>query len=238
MGKLGLVGGTGLLAATPLRHTRQREVTTPYGRVALLETSRLVFLQRHGLEEYTPPHRINHAANLHALKESGVERILAVGSVGSLQRDIPPGRFLVPDDFYAPQVNPTYYADSRGHRTPGFDPAWRATLLDTWRGLGLPACRENGVYWQTSGPRFETPAEIRFHQSVCHVVGMTIASECILAAELDLPYAALCLVDNYANGLEWQPLTFEGFKAQVKQNEAQLLSAIDALTTALIGNPS
>ena len=73
-------------------------------------------------------------------------------------------------------------------------------MIEAWE-AGGQAPRDGGVYWQTIGPRFETPAEIRLIAPHADVVGMTIASECILAGELGLEYAALCVVDNLANGL-------------------------------------
>ena len=73
-------------------------------------------------------------------------------------------------------------------------------MIEAWE-AGGQAPRDGGVYWQTRGPRFETPAEIRLIAAHADVVGMTIASECVVAGELGLDYAALCVVDNLANGL-------------------------------------
>ncbi|MEO5340067.1 MAG: MTAP family purine nucleoside phosphorylase [Magnetococcus sp. MYC-9] len=230
---LALIGGTSLLESALFRHATPREVTTPYGTVILLEQDGLLFLQRHGLQRYTPPHRINHHANLHALQQAGVDRVLAVGSVGSLRPELPPGSLVVPDDFYAPHLSPTFFDDQRGHRPPEFHPQWRADLLDGWRQSGLPAPHTSGVYWQTLGPRFETPAEIAVMAPHVHLVGMTVASECILAGELDLPYAALCMVDNFANGIQQQKLSFDSFKAQVHANEAVLVATLQALIKVL-----
>src|SRR4029078_7836435 len=81
------------------------------------------------------------------------------------------------------------------HRVPGFDPGWRATLLEALDAAGTEAIRE-GVYWQTRGPRLETPAEVRLIAAHADVVGMTVASECVIAGELGLRYATLCVVDN------------------------------------------
>lgn len=233
-----LIGGTGLLESDRFRHAPRRQVTTPFGPVTLLEAGEWLFLQRHGLEGYTPPHRIDHRANLSALHQAGARRILALGSVGSLRRELGPGRFVLPDDFLAPWANPTLFDDLRGHQAPAFHPTWRQELLTAWERAGLPPLVAGGVYLQTTGPRFETPAEIRLFAPHAHVVGMTVASECILAGELGLPYAALCLVDNLANGLAVEPLSYEGFKAQVRANQATLLSSLDALMRLLEGEPA
>jgi 5'-methylthioadenosine phosphorylase len=126
--------------------------------------------------------------------------VLAIGSVGSLKPELPVGSLLCPDDFIALGIGPSAFADARAHSAPGFDPRWRAEVIEAWRAGGQEP-RDGGVYWQTRGPRFETPAEIRLIVSHADVVGMTIASECVVAGELGLDYAALCVVDNLANGI-------------------------------------
>ena len=91
----------------------------------------------------------------------------------------------------------------------------------------------NGVYWQAFGPRFETPAEIRFIGQFADVVGMTMASECIVAGELGLSYAAVCIVDNLANGVSERPLTWEEFEAGKRANDAAVCAALDRVVPAL-----
>lgn len=230
---IALIGGTSLLESHRFRDAAPRRIQTPYGHVTLLEQNGILFLQRHSLGNYIPPHQICHEANLHALCQAGAKQILAISSVGSLRTDIPPGTFVIPDDFYAPQVNVSYFDDARGHHTPGFDPQWRKKIVTAWKKTDLPAPHDGGIYWQTIGPRFETPAEIRFHQPHVHIVGMTVAAECILAAELNIPYAAICVVDNFANGLTEKPLTLAKFKEQVRANEHQLLLVLETLLLTL-----
>ncbi len=232
--RLALIGGTSLLEASPFCHATPLPVSTPYGVVTLLEQGGLLFLQRHGLEGYTPPHRINHHAHLTALQQAGAERIVAIGSVGSLRLEMPPGTLVVPDDFYAPQLSLSFFDDHRGHRVPEFHPEWRASLLEIWQRTDLPPPCSSGIYWQTTGPRFETPAEIRLLAPHVHLVGMTIASECILAGELELPYAAVCIVDNFANGIQAEKLSYDSFKAQVHANQAVLLRTITRLVEELM----
>ncbi|MBF0448255.1 MAG: MTAP family purine nucleoside phosphorylase [Magnetococcales bacterium] len=228
--KLAIVGGTSLLESDLFSAATSVQIETPYGTVTLLKGQSEFFLQRHGLTRYTPPHAINHHANMMALQMAGITHVIAVGSVGGMRPELSPGTILIPDDFFAPHLAPTYYDDSRGHLAPTFDLSWRQTLLDTWKQCSLPAPIDGGVYWQTIGPRFETRAEIAFYQPHVHVVGMTIASECILAAELGLSYAAICMIDNPANGVVETPLTFDSFKQQVRANEKQLVHIIQTLT--------
>lgn len=158
-------------------------------------------VQRHEGDRYVLPHEIDHLANLQGLAEQGCDRVLAVGSVGSLAVTLPVGSLICPHDFIALHLGVSAFADERAHSAPGFDRAWRSEVLAAWRDGGAPELRDGGVYWQTIGPRFETPAEIRLIAAHADVVGMTIASECIVAGELGLAYAAICAVDNLANGL-------------------------------------
>ncbi len=158
-------------------------------------------VQRHGSPEaYVLPHEIDHAANLRPLVEQGCDRVLAVASVGSLRKDLPVGSLVCPDDFIALHVGLSIFDDARAHTTPAFAARWRAEVLAAWGEAGEPPV-DGGVYWQTIGPRFETPAEIRMIAPHADLVGMTIAGECVIAGEMGLEYAAVCVVDNMANGL-------------------------------------
>jgi 5'-methylthioadenosine phosphorylase len=157
-------------------------------------------VQRHDDGAYVLPHEIDHHANLKPLADQGCDRVLAIGSVGSLSAELPIGSLLCPDDFIAFHLGLSIFSDERAHGAPGFDPEWRAEVLAAWQASG-GKLRDGGVYWQAIGPRFETPAEIRLIAAHADVVGMTIASECIVAAELGLAYAAVCVVDNLANGV-------------------------------------
>ena len=146
-----------------------------------------VVLQRHGAADaYVLPHRIDHVANLRSLAEAGCDRVLAICSVGSLDAGLGVGSFVCPHDFIALQVTVTSFDDPRGHAMAGFDAAWRGEVLAAWEASGAGPLRDGGVYWQTNGPRFETPAEIGLLAAHADLVGMTLASECIVAGELGL----------------------------------------------------
>lgn len=202
--------------------------------VAVVEREEHVTLYRHGLDEYVPPHRIDHGAHLRALVDLGCDRVLAISSVGSLRLDLPVGSFLVPDDFIALDQPPIVALDHQGqHVVPGFTPAWRERVVATWpHELGAPLV-DGGVYWQTNGPRFETPAEIRMLAGHADVVGMTVASECVAANQLGMAYAAVCVVDNLANGLRATPLTPEEYERGQEANRDVLLNVLDHMVPAL-----
>lgn len=207
----------------------------PHGNeiAAVAEGHGAVVLQRHGTATYRLPHAVDHAANLRTLLERGCDRALAICSVGSLDADLAVGSFVCPDDFIALQVTVTTFDDPRGHAMPGFDRRWRERILAAWQASGAGALRDGGVYWQTNGPRFETPAEIRLLAVHADLVGMTMASECIVAGELGLAYAAVCVVDNLANGIGARPLSAAEVERQRDANAVRLRDALDAVLPEL-----
>jgi 5'-methylthioadenosine phosphorylase len=186
-------------------------------------------VQRHTGDPYVLPHQIDHVANLRHLAEQGCDRVLAISSVGSLSTELAVGTVVCPDDFIALHLDLSIHADARAHTAPGFDEHWRREVIEAWS-AGGESPRDGGVYWQTIGPRFETPAEIRLIAAHADVVGMTVASECVVAAELGLQYAALCMVDNLANGLGESRLSVAELEADRAQNAALLR---DGLATVL-----
>lgn len=191
-------------------------------------------VQRHGApgDPYVLPHAIDHEANLRALAEQGCDRVLAIGSVGSLKPELPVGTLVCPDDFIALHLEHSIFADARAHSAPGFDRRWRAEVIEAWEASGTSP-RDGGVYWQTIGPRFETPAEIRMIAPHADVVGMTIAAECVVAGELGLDYAALCMVDNLANGLAEGELSVAAMERDRAANAARLREGLGAVLPRL-----
>jgi 5'-methylthioadenosine phosphorylase len=191
-------------------------------------------VQRHGAADapYVLPHEIDHAANLRPLVEQGCDRVLAIGSVGSLSAELGVGSLVCPDDFIALNLGPSIFADARAHSAPGFDQRWRGEVIAAWT-AGGQAPRDGGVYWQTLGPRFETPAEVRLIAAHADVVGMTIGSECVVAGELGLEYAALCVVDNLANGIGEGELDVAALEDDRLANAARLRDGLAAVLPQL-----
>ncbi len=189
-------------------------------------------VQRHSGEPYVLPHLIDHEANLRPLAELGCDRVLAISSVGSLRAELGVGSLVCPDDFIALHLERSIFADARAHTAPGFDPRWRTEVIEAWAASG-EAPRDGGVYWQTIGPRFETPAEVRLIAAHADVVGMTVASECVIAGELGLQYAALCMVDNLANGLGPETLSVAELEVDRTANAAALRDGLAAVLPRL-----
>ena len=193
-------------------------------------------LQRHGeASAYVLPHRIDHVANLRALSDAGCDRVLAIGSVGGLREELEPGTMIVPDDFVALDAEPQSALEGEAaHRPAGFDHHWRSRVLDELDSAGVEA-RDGGVYWQARGPRFETAAEIRLIAPHADVIGMTLASECVVASELGLAYAALCVVDNLANGVGDRDVSLEEVETNRRRNQEKLQRTLAAILPPLAG---
>jgi 5'-methylthioadenosine phosphorylase len=191
-------------------------------------------IRRHEVAEgYRLPHLIDHVANLRTLADAGCDRVLAVSSVGGLRAELGPGTLVCPSDFIALDADPlTALEGPAAHRVPRFDAALRGELREALREAGIEALGD-GVYWQARGPRLETPAEIRFIAPHADVIGMTVATECVIAGELGLRYAALCVVDNLANGVGGEDLTLAEIELNRERNREALRSTLDAILPLL-----
>jgi 5'-methylthioadenosine phosphorylase len=192
-------------------------------------------VQRHRTPEgtFVLPHAIDHEASLRPLLEQGCDRVLGIGSVGSLRpEELGVGALVCPDDFIALNLGDSIFGDARAHSAPGFARGWREEVIAAWGESGQ-APRDGGVYWQARGPRFETPAEIRLMAAHADVVGMTIAAECVVAGELGLDYAALCVVDNLANGLGEGKVSTAAMEADRHVNAERLREGLAAVLPRL-----
>ena len=146
---LGIIGGTNFLVKLPFEHAEEREIETKYGVVPVLlfkfNRKEVAFIQRHGKHQNIPPHRVNHHANIAALKQLGVEKVIGVTSVGSLKIEIKPGCIVIPHDFISLCNIPTYYDDELVHITPRLDEELRQEIIKVARDLGINVV-ERGIY--------------------------------------------------------------------------------------------
>jgi 5'-methylthioadenosine phosphorylase len=232
---IGIIGGTILLERQALIGAQADVIETGHG-PAELERGTLggvpvALVQRHGRRRDRPPHRVNHPANLTALGALGARQVLALGSTGALRPSLQIPALMVPHD-YINLFDTTVFHDRLVHVTPGFDEPLRALLLEEARRAspGLPVY-DRGVYFQVRGPRLDTAAEVALCAQFADCVGMTIASEATVARELGLCYAALCTLDNYANGVkgEGAPLQSDIQAAATRAAD----TCIDVLTAAV-----
>ncbi|MCS7363863.1 MAG: S-methyl-5'-thioadenosine phosphorylase [archaeon GB-1867-035] len=238
MTKIAIIGGSGLENA--LEIIRTEVINTPYGQVevnySFLNDKKVIFLPRHGKKHERPPHMINYKGNIWALKELGVERIIASNAVGGIRDGLKPGDFVVIHDFidFTRRRPLTFYDGPKVIHidvTEPYCPEIRSALINAARELSVKVW-ESGVYACMEGPRFETPAEIRMLRLLgADVVGMTSVPEVVLARELGMCYASLCIVTNYAAGIQERisaeevseimkikvPVVLEIFKLAVKK---------------------
>ncbi|MDD1719295.1 MAG: MTAP family purine nucleoside phosphorylase [Methanoregulaceae archaeon] len=221
---LGIIGGTSLLYSD-LPPLGRKVLSTPFGRAEVLE-GEIVLLLRH--QGGIPPHRINHCANLAALAMLGVGRIISIGSAGSLKGEITPGSMVIPTDYVSSVEIPSIHDHSIVHVRPEISHG-----LATRLALAVPEATLGGTYVQTRGPRIETVAEVKALALIADLVGMTVASEATLARELGMEFAALCTVDNYANGLGKEVLTYEHILETSKEHACRTSRVMEQIIREL-----
>lgn len=220
---LGIIGGTGLSELSCMDEVRKLVIRTPYGEPSgPLSCGRIlgipvIFLARHGYGHTIPPHRVNYRANIWALNAEGVRRIVSVASVGGIRKNLHPGTLMVPDQLidYTWGRAQTYFENelpvTHVDFTRPYDESLRQRILRAASNLGQQIT-DGGVYAVTQGPRLETAAEVdRLERDGAHVVGMTGMPEAVLARELGVAYASLCVVVNHAAG---RGNSFDGIQLQ------------------------
>jgi 5'-methylthioadenosine phosphorylase len=210
MPRTAIIGGSGFYSVPGCTLVEKRPVSTKYGDVTLFiyrnkDGLEFVFLPRHGEGHTCPPHMINYRASVMALKQAGVESIIAVASVGSLRAHLRPGDFVLLDqfiDFTKSRPSTFFDQDEAVHidMTEPFCESLRRCVLAA-KPAGVKV-HEKGTYVCAEGPRFETAAEIRAYSAMGgDVVGMTMVPEVVLARELGMCYAGIAVITNYAAGI-------------------------------------
>ena len=209
--EIGVFGGSGFYEL--LEGAEEFVVETPYGKpsapLVLGEVGgkRVAFLPRHGREHELPPHRIPYRANLWAMRELGVRRLVGPCASGALRADLRLGEFVVCDQF-VDRTNgraDTFYDGPETTHVSSADPycpELRHVLVETARELGI-AVRDGGTVVVIQGPRFSTRAESRWFQAMgWDMINMTAYPECQLARELEVCYATIAMVTDYDVGVE------------------------------------
>lgn len=219
--KIAIIGGSGVFNPEIFKKKKEVKIKTPFGYSLSIKIGdflgrKIAFLARHGNKNEIPPHKINHKANISALKKLGVKYIFTFNSVGSLKEKIKPGNFLVVSD-YVDFDPPTFFDKNPEFITPQISEKLRKIFIKNLRKLKLKFW-SNGVYFNTKGPRLETKAEINLIKNYADVVGMTMAKEATLAQELNIEYACLCSIDNYAHGIGGKVLNLKEIKEGQKKN--------------------
>jgi 5'-methylthioadenosine phosphorylase len=244
---LGIIGGSGLTQLANLDVSHREVVRTPYGEPSgpltfgRIGCQNVAFVARHGYGHTIPPHLVNYRANIHALAASGVTQIISVASVGGIRRDLGPGSLVIPHQiidctwgremtFQSGGDSPVVHVDF----TEPYDAKVRKLLLDVSGRIGEEVM-DGAVYAVMQGPRLETAAEIdRLEGDGADMVGMTGMPEASLARELELPYAALCVVSNWAAGRgdSEHGIKFDNLEAELHQAMARVRRIIEGLCKA------
>ncbi len=205
---IGIIGGSGLYDIDGLENKQWRDVSSPWGAPSdqllfgELAGVRCVFLPRHGRGHRLSPTHLNYRANIDALKRAGVTDVLSLSAVGSLREELPPGRFVIVDQFIDRSFarEKSFFGDGCVAHVSVADPVCPRlgdALEQAARGLGLPVTR-GGTYLVMEGPQFSTKAESNLYRSWgCSVIGMTNMPEAKLAREAELNYATVAMVTDY-----------------------------------------
>ncbi|MCX8135131.1 MAG: S-methyl-5'-thioadenosine phosphorylase [Roseococcus sp.] len=205
---IGIIGGSGLYDIDGLEERAWRRVFTPWGEpsdeilTGRLAGVRCVFLPRHGKGHPLPPSALNYRANIDALKRLGVTDVISLSAVGSLREELPPGHFVIVDQF----IDRTF-AREKSFFGPGCVahvsvaqptcPRLGDAVEAAGAELDLPMTR-GGTYLVMEGPQFSTKAESELYRAWgCHVIGMTNMPEAKLAREAELCYTSIAMVTDY-----------------------------------------
>ena len=206
--EIAIIGGTGIYNTDIISNKEIIDVETPYGKtsdsltIGEFNEKKIVFLPRHGKKHSVPPHKINFRANIWALKELGVKRIIAPCAGGSLREEMKPGHIAIPDQF----IDRTKFRDSTFYEqvtvahistADPFCPELQKIISDVTENQNI-TMHNDCTYVCIDGPRFSTKAESKFYKSIgADIIGMTLVPECQLAREAQMCYVSISTVTDY-----------------------------------------
>ena len=238
--EIGIIGGTGIYNPELLANAKSIKIFTPYGKTSDLVTigeynGRFVaFIPRHGKEHTIPPHKVNSRANIWALKEIGVTRIISPSAVGSLDSSLVPGDIIIPDQFidFTKKRDQTFYSGGRVCHisvADPFCPELRDITAKVAREHSFP-CHDHATYLCIEGPRFSTRAESKYYREVigAQIIGMTLVPECVLAREAEICYVSLATITDFDVWAQ-RPVSSQGILAQLQENIEKIRTLIKEL---------
>lgn len=210
---LGLIGGYNLDKI--LENKKSFSFKTKFGKpsskiyLGEINNKKIALILRHGKKGKILPHQINHLANIYSFYQLKVKKIIAICAAGSLKREKKPADFVFLSDFIWLNSKPlTFKKTKHLDLTNPFSENLRKKLIESAQKLKI-RFHQNGVYWHTLGPRFETKAEIKMMKNFADLVGMTNAPEVILANELKIEIATVAIVSNYACGISKKKISYQ-----------------------------
>jgi len=205
---IGVIGGSGLYAIDGLEDAQSIRVDSPFGEasddivIGTLNGHKFVFLPRHGKGHRLSPSDVNARANIDVLKRAGCTDILAISAIGSLREELPPGQFVLVDQFIDRTVHrpSSFFGTGMVAHVSMAEPVCprlSALAADAARAAGAPV-HQRGTYLAMEGPQFSSRAESHVYRAWgCDVIGMTAMPEAKLAREAELPYALVGMVTDY-----------------------------------------
>jgi 5'-methylthioadenosine phosphorylase len=237
---IGIIGGSGIYEALPLEAVENRSVTTPFGEpsddltIGELHGKEVVFLPRHGPDHQHTPTNAPYKANIYALKDAGVDRVISTNAVGSLREDLPPRSLLVPDQIFdrTSRREHTFFGDGMvvhmGFADP-YDPALKTHLAAAARTADHDApVEEDGTYVCIEGPQYSTRAESEFYREQgWDVVGMTAIPEAKLAREAELAYATVTGVTDYDVWKQDSEVTLQEVLENAEANQESINAVVE-----------
>lgn len=238
---IGFIGGSGVYEALPLEDTREERIETPFGEPSAPVTvgtfadtgEEVAFLPRHGRDHQYSPTSVPYRANIHALKQLGVERILSSNAVGSLREDLPPQTLVVPDGIFDRTRHREYsfFSEELVVHMPFADPYcphMAAHLADSARDATAADAVEGGTYVCIEGPQYSTRAESEFYRAQgWDVIGMTAIPEAKLAREAECCYATVAGVTDYDVWKEDSEVTLREVLENAAENEAAIKRVLE-----------
>lgn len=237
---IGFIGGSGIYEALPLEDTHEERIDTPFGEPSAPVTvgtfadagEEVAFLPRHGRDHQHSPTSVPYRANIHALKQLGIERILSSNAVGSLREELPPQTLVVPDQIFDRTRHREYsfFSEEMVVHMPFADPYCPHLILH----LAENACEadadavEGGTYVCIEGPQYSTRAESEFYRAQgWDMVGMTAIPEAKLAREAEICYATVAGVTDYDVWREDSEVTLQEVLENAAENEDAIKQVVE-----------
>jgi 5'-methylthioadenosine phosphorylase len=242
---LGVIGGSGLYRMPGLENVREHDIDTPFGKpsssiiIGDLKGKTIAFLARHGSGHHLSPSEVNYRANIHAMKQVGVERIVAVSACGSLREDYAPGEIVVPDQLYdnTKDRQRTFFEKGLVIHIGAAEPfcAIMGTLIEEGVQQVGGNVHKGGAFITIEGPRFSTRAESNtFRAWGMSIIGMTTSPEAFLAREAEICYSVMAHVTDYdVWHIAEEPVSVEMVVRILQQNTQMAQDAIENLVGKL-----
>lgn len=240
--EIGIIGGTGVYDPSSMPDAEEISIDTDFGKpsdnivLGTMSGRKIAFLPRHGRKHSFPPHKVPYRANIAAMKQLGVSRIIAPSAVGSLNPILPPGSIVIPDQFvdFSKGRSYSFHDDDAVHVSMANPFCGELTGIAARAAISKRIkVNMGGTYVSIEGPRFSTKAESVFYKDVVHgdIIGMTLVPEAILAREVEICYLTIATVTDY-DAWERKPVSAEMVSAAMKKSSEQVRSLLGEIISS------